>query len=360
MDYIHTPVRRCCNYVAATNCRYFSLFFIIGDPNLLLSVVIPLLNEEENIPLLYEELKEVLGSLKEEHEIIFIDDGSTDRSLDLLRDIQRKDRHVVVVNFRKNFGQTAAMAAGFDYASGDVIITMDADLQNDPRDIPQLLEQIKAGNDVVTGWRYDRKDAFINRRLPSIIANKIISKTTGVNLHDYGCTLKAFRREVIKNVKLYGEMHRFIPAIASGMGIDFTEVKVNHRARRFGSSKYGISRTIRVVLDLMTVKFLLSYSTRPIQVFGLLGVISGGLGFLIALVMTFQRQFFGVPLSDRPLLFLAVLLIFIGIQFVSLGLVAELQARTYHESQNKPIYHVKNIYQTEAPETVVRESDDHK
>jgi glycosyltransferase involved in cell wall biosynthesis len=325
---------------------------------LLLSVVIPLLNEEENIPILYQELIEVLTTLEEEYEIVFIDDGSTDRSLALLRDIQGKDSHVVVVSFRKNFGQTAAMAAGFDYATGDVIITMDADLQNDPKDIPQLLDRIKAGNDVVTGWRYDRKDAFINRRLPSIIANKIISKTTGVNLHDYGCTLKAFRREVIKSVKLYGEMHRFIPAIASGMGIDFTEVKVNHRARRFGASKYGISRTIRVVLDLMTVKFLLSYSTRPIQVFGLMGVVSGGIGFLIALIMTIQRQFFGVPLSDRPLLFLAVLLIFIGIQFISLGLIAELQARTYHESQNKPVYHIKNVYRAEGKDAVVRASDD--
>ena len=319
---------------------------------LLLSVVIPLLNEEENIPILYQELRDVLVTLEEDYEIIFIDDGSTDRSLELLQDLQRKDNRVVVVSFRKNFGQTAAMAAGFDYAGGDVIITMDADLQNDPKDIPLLLEQIKAGNDVVTGWRYDRKDAFINRKLPSIIANKIISKTTGVNLHDYGCTLKAFRREVIKCVKLYGEMHRFIPAIASGMGIDFTEVKVNHRARRFGASKYGISRTIRVILDLMTVKFLLSYSTRPIQVFGLMGVISGGIGFLIALFMTIQRQFFNVPLSDRPLLFLAVLLIFIGIQFISLGLIAELQARTYHESQNKPVYHVKKVYRTAGEEVV--------
>ncbi len=315
---------------------------------MLLSVVIPLLNEEENIPLLYEELKGVLESLDDEHEILFIDDGSTDRSLELLRNLQKNDSHVVVVSFRKNFGQTAAMAAGFDYAQGDVIITMDADLQNDPKDIPRLIEQIKVVNDVVTGWRFDRKDAFINRRLPSIIANKIISKVTGVNLHDYGCTLKAFRKEVIKSVKLYGEMHRFIPAIASGMGIDFTEVKVNHRARRFGSSKYGISRTIRVILDLMTVKFLLSYSTRPIQVFGLMGVVSGGIGFLIALIMTFQRQFMGVPLSDRPMLFLAVLLIFVGIQFISLGLIAELQARTYHESQNKPVYHIKKLFRTES------------
>jgi len=311
---------------------------------LLLSVVVPLLNEEENIPLLYDELMDVLPGIAEDYEVIFIDDGSTDNSLSILKEIQEKNSHIVVITFRKNFGQTAAMAAGFDYARGDIIITMDGDLQNDPHDIPKLLEQIDAGNDVVTGWRYDRKDPFINRRLPSIIANKIISKITGVNLHDYGCTLKAFKREVVKNVRLYGEMHRFIPAIASGMGIDFTEVKVNHRPRRFGSSKYGISRTIRVILDLITVKFLLSYATRPIQVFGFLGVISGGIGFLIALVMTIQRQFFHVPLADRPLLFLAVLLIFIGVQFVTLGLIAELQARTYHESQNKPVYYVKDVF----------------
>jgi glycosyltransferase involved in cell wall biosynthesis len=311
-------------------------------------VVIPLLNEEENIKLLYEELKATLDTLGEGYEILFVDDGSTDKSLSLLCELQQRDEHVVVVSFRRNFGQTAAMAAGFDYARGDVIVTMDADLQNDPKDIPLLLETIRGGNDVVTGWRYDRKDAFISRRLPSIIANKIISVVTGVNLHDYGCTLKAFRREVIKNIRLYGEMHRFIPAIASGMGISFTEVKVNHRARRFGSSKYGISRTIRVVLDLLTVKFLLSYATRPIQVFGLVGVVSGGIGFLLALLMTIQRQFFGIPMGDRPLLFLAILLIFIGIQFVSLGLIAELQARTYHESQNKPVYHIKNVYRQEA------------
>lgn len=310
---------------------------------MLLSIVLPLLNEEENIHLLYDEIKQAIEPMEEDHEIIFVDDGSTDKSLELLQGIQEKDDSVVVVNFRRNFGQTAAMSAGFDYATGDVIVTMDADLQNDPNDIPMMIEKIKEGYDVVTGWRFDRKDKFLSRRLPSIIANKIISVTTGVNLHDYGCTLKAFRKEVIKSVKLYGEMHRFIPAIASGMGISFTEVKVNHRARRFGTSKYGISRTVRVVLDLLTVKFLLSYSTRPIQIFGLIGLASGGLGFLMALIMTFQRQFYGTPLSDRPLLFLAVLLMFIGVQFITMGLLAELQARTYHESQNKPVYFVRKV-----------------
>jgi len=289
---------------------------------------------------------DILPGLNGEYEIIFIDDGSTDNTLPLLQEIQEKNSRVIVISFRKNFGQTAAMAAGFDYSQGDIIITMDGDLQNDPHDILKLLERIAAGSDGVTCSRCDGKDPCISRRLPSIIANKIISKITGVNLQDYGCTLKAFKKEVVKNVRLYGEMHRFIPAIASGMGIDFTEVKVNHRARRFGSSKYGISRTIRVILDLITVKFLLSYATRPIQVFGLLGVVSGGIGFLIALVMTFQRQFMGIPMGNRPLLFLAILLIFIGVQFVTLGLMAELQARTYHESQNKPVYYVKNVFRT--------------
>lgn len=312
-----------------------------------ISVVIPLLNEEESIPVLYRELDEVLRAMGEEYELIFVNDGSTDSSLEVLTGLHRQDPHVVAVDFRKNFGQTAAMAAGFDFAQGEIIIAMDADLQNDPHDIPKLVAKINEGYDVVTGWRYDRKDTFINRRLPSIIANKLISRTTGVELHDYGCTLKAFRREVIKNVHLYGEMHRFIPALASGVGMKFTEVKVNHRARKFGTTKYGISRTFRVVLDLLTVKFLLSYATRPIQIFGMMGLLSGGFGFALALLMTVQRQFFGMPLADRPMLLLAVLLIILGFQFVSMGLIAELQARTYHESQNKPIYHVKNVLRRE-------------
>jgi glycosyltransferase involved in cell wall biosynthesis len=305
------------------------------------SVVIPLLNEEQNIPLLYDELRQAVDGLDDEFEFVFIDDGSKDGSLARLEELQQRDARMVVVSFRRNFGQTAAMAAGFDYATGDVIVTMDADLQNDPADIPKLLAKIREGYDVVTGWRFDRKDAFLNRRLPSIIANRLISFTTGVKLHDYGCTLKAFRKEVVKNVRLYGEMHRFIPAIASGMGIEYTEIVVNHRPRRFGHTKYGISRTIRVILDLLTVKFLLSFSTRPIHVFGLLGLLSSGAGFLIALIMTIQRQFFHIPMGDRPLLLLAIVLIFIGVQFISMGLLAEMQARTYHESQNKPVYYIR-------------------
>ncbi len=308
-----------------------------------ISLVIPLYNEEENVQLLYEELKSVLAGMPCRSEIVFVDDGSRDRTMAILETIQAGDETVRAVSLRRNFGQTAAMTAGFDHAHGEVIITMDGDMQNDPRDIPQMLAKLNEGFDVVTGWRFDRQDPFLSRKLPSQIANRLISWVTGVKLHDYGCTLKAFRREVIENINLYGEMHRFIPAIASGMGISFTEVKVNHRARRFGTSKYGISRTIRVVLDLITVKFMLSYATRPLHVFGTVGVVSSALGALIALIMTVQRQLFGVGLANRPLLLLAVLLIFMGIQFITIGLLAELVVRTYHESQKKPIYFVRKV-----------------
>ncbi len=308
-----------------------------------LSVIIPIFNEEENIRPMFDELKEVLDGLYCKYEIVFVDDGSSDNSLQLLEEIALKESMVIVVSFRRNFGQTAAMAAGFDYAIGDVIVTMDGDMQNDPHDIPQFLQKLEEGYDLVSGWRFDRQDKFISRRLPSMIANKIISSVTGVHLHDYGCTLKAFRREITDGLRLYGEMHRFIPAIASGMGSRITEIKANHRPRRFGTSKYGISRTIRVILDLITVKFLLSYATRPLQVFGLLGVFSGGLGFGVFLLLVIQRQFFDIPLANRPLFLLSILLIFMGLQFISLGLLGEMQARTYHESQGKPIYVVRKI-----------------
>jgi glycosyltransferase involved in cell wall biosynthesis len=311
--------------------------------NLDVSVVLPLLNEEENIPILYEELTSTLQKMGVTYELLFVDDGSRDGSLKVLEGLQRTDPCVGVISLRKNFGQTAAMTAGFDHASGEVIITMDADLQNDPADIPMLLEKINEGADLVTGWRFNRQDPFLSRKLPSKIANRIISFATDVHIHDYGCTLKAFRRDVIKNIRLYGEMHRFIPAIASAMGVTIVEVKVNHRARKFGTSKYGISRTLRVILDLITVKFLLDYSTRPIHVFGTIGLISGALGMFIALMLTVQRQFYGIALSDRPLLLLAILLIFVGVQFVTIGLLAEMLARTYHESQSKPTYYIRKI-----------------
>lgn len=309
-----------------------------------LSIVIPIFNEEENIEALYQEIKAVTSQMEQASEILFIDDGSSDRGPSILTEIANEDPQVVYVRFRRNFGQTAAMAAGFDYAKGEVIITMDGDLQNDPADIPKLLAKLDEGYDLVSGWRADRKDKFISRRLPSIIANKIISYTTNVKLHDYGCTLKAFRKEVADSIQLYGEMHRFIPAIASGMGVAIAEVPVNHRPRRFGTSKYGISRTVRVILDLITIKFLLSYGTRPIQIFGLLGIASGTVGFLTSLYLVIQRQFMGVPIANRPLFLLAILLMFIGLQFITLGLLAEFQVRIYHETQNKPIYTVREVH----------------
>lgn len=309
-----------------------------------ISVVIPVYNEEDSLDRLYSELKESLGRLDKEHEILFVDDGSRDRSLECLRRIRDADPAVKVISFRKNFGQTAALSAGFDHARGDIVITMDADLQNDPADIPMLLDKIGEGYDLVSGWRHDRKDRWLSRRLPSILANKLISWATDVTLNDYGCTLKAIRQEVVQNITLYGELHRFIPAVASWMGVRIAEVKVNHRARVAGESKYGISRVIRVLLDLITVKFLLSYSGRPIQFFGLPGLLCGTLGGLIAVYLTIQRLFFGVALGDRPLLLLAVLLIIVGIQFIVFGLLGELQIRTYHETLKKPIYFIKETH----------------
>jgi glycosyltransferase involved in cell wall biosynthesis len=287
------------------------------------------------------EITGVVEGLDHDYEIIYVDDGSTDRSFEILRSLRDDNPRIKIIQFRRNFGQTAGLAAGFDHASGDVIVTMDADRQNDPNDIPMLLEKIDEGYDLVSGWRFDRQDAWLSRKLPSKIANSLISRITGVNLHDYGCSLKAFRKNVIENLRLYGEMHRFIPAIASWMGVRIAEVKVNHRARVAGTSKYGISRTFRVILDLITVKFLLQYSARPIHFFGGIGIASGVVGFLIALVMTVQRFFFDVPMGDRPLLMLAVMLIFIGLQFVTFGLLGELMTRTYHEAQGKPIYVVR-------------------
>ena len=307
-----------------------------------LSVVIPVYNEEENIQLLHERLKNTLDSLKKEYEIIFVDDGSTDQTLSLLEKIQAVDKNVIILSLRRNFGQTAAFAAGFDFARGDVVVTMDGDLQNDPADIPKLLELIK-DNDLVSGWRKKRKDPFFTRRLPSMAANWLISNVTGVKLHDYGCSLKAYKREVIKNLKLYGEMHRFIPAVASWYGVRVAEVETVHHPRMHGKSKYGISRTIKVVLDLITVKFLQSFSTKPIQFFGPVGVLSGFLGFLILLYLSMDKILFGHDIGGRPLLLLGALLIIVGIQLIGMGLLGEMLVRVYHESQRKPIYVIKKI-----------------
>lgn len=307
-----------------------------------ISIVIPIYNEEENVQILHEKLREVLNPLKEDYEILFIDDGSTDRTLSLLEEIQAMDKKVIVLSLRRNFGQTAAFAAGFDFARGDVIITMDGDLQNDPADIPKLLELIK-DNDLVSGWRKKRRDPFFTRRLPSKIANWLISKVTGVKLHDYGCSLKAYRRDVIKNLKLYGEMHRFIPAVASWYGVRVAEVETVHHPRMRGKSKYGISRTIKVVLDLITVKFLQSFSTKPIQFFGPIGLLSGSLGFFILLYLSADKLFFGHDIGGRPLLLLGALLIIVGIQLIGMGLLGEMLVRVYHESQRKPIYVIKKV-----------------
>ncbi|GAB4117131.1 MAG: glycosyltransferase family 2 protein [Roseiflexaceae bacterium] len=305
------------------------------------SVVVPVYNEEESIPQLYERLTASLEGLGLPYEIIVADDGSRDRSFALLREYAARDERLRVVRFRRNFGQTAAFAAGFARARGDVVITIDADLQNDPADIGKLLEKINEGYDVVSGWRERRQDPFINRRLPSMIANRLISWATGVHLHDYGCSLKAYRSEVVRGINLYGELHRFIPAIASWQGVAVSEIPVNHAARKFGKSKYGIGRTLRVVLDLLTVRFMLSYSTRPMQIFGLIGLISLISGLGSGLYLTWIKLVDGVMIGERPLLLLAVLLIVLGVQFISIGLIGEMMVRTYYETQAKPIYVVR-------------------
>lgn len=307
-----------------------------------LSVVIPVHNEEENLPLLIPELHAALDHAGVSYELILVDDGSKDRSFAVLEEFARRDPAVVVLRFRRNFGQTAAIQAGLDCARGANVVTMDADLQNDPADIPAMLRKLDEGYDMVAGWRADRKDAFINRRLPSMLANKIISVATGVRLHDYGCTLKAMRRDVAKELRLYGEMHRFIPAIASWFGTKVVEQRVNHRARRFGTSKYGIGRTLRVVLDLITVRFMQTYLVRPMQVFGLGGILSFAAGFFLCAWLAAEKLILGRSIGERPLLLLGVLLIVVGVQLVSLGLVADVLSRTYHESQHKPPYHVRS------------------
>ena len=304
----------------------------------MISIVIPAYNEEENIPVLYERLKKVLDSLGKDYEIIFVDDGSEDRTPEVLKEIAEKDKKVKVIRFRRNYGQTAAMYAGFEHAKGDVIITMDADLQNDPEDIPKLLEKMEEGYDIVSGWRKDRKDPFLSRKLPSKIANWIISKVTGVELHDYGCTLKAYRAEIAKRYRLYGDMHRFLPALAKRFGARITEIPVRHHPRLYGRSKYGIGRTVRVILDIFLVKFLNEYITKPLYVFGGAGFFLFLAGFLIELYLTFLKLFTGADIGDRPLLILGVLLILAGIQLISTGVIAELIIRTYYESRGEKPY----------------------
>ena len=313
-----------------------------------LSIVLPIYNEVESLPHLLDELVPHLEATGRTFEIVCVDDGSRDGSFEILKQLRQQDKRVQIIRFRRNFGQTAAFAAGFDRAQGDIIITMDADLQNDPADIPKLLDKMDEGYDVVSGWRVERWkegfSTFFTRKMPSMTANWLISTSTGVALHDYGCSLKAYRNEVVKNVNLYGDMHRFIPAIASYFGVTVAEVPVKYRSRQFGSSKYGLGRISRVILDLLTVRFLLNYSTRPIQVFGTLGLLASVAGIVTGLYLTFMKLVYGVALADRPLLLLAILLIMIGAQFITMGLLGELMVRIYHESQDKPIYMVREEY----------------
>src|SRR5574337_173730 len=314
-----------------------------------LSVVIPFFNEEENVRPLHDEIVRALGGVGRPYEVVAVDDGSTDRTLATLESIVKDDPRWSVVVLRRNFGQTAALSAGFDHANGDVIVTLDGDLQNDPADIPRLLELIQ-DHDVVSGGRAERKDPFLSRRLPSILANRLISVTTGVRLHDYGCTLKAYRRVVVENLRLYGELHRFIPAIASWMGIAIAEVKTNHRPRRFGRSKYSIARTVRVFLDLIAVKFLLRFSTSPIQIFGGLGLAVGATGGGLLLYLAGLKLLMGQQIGGRPLLLLAILMVILGVQLVGMGLLGEMVARVYHDTQRKPIYMVQRIIHGAEPE----------
>jgi glycosyltransferase involved in cell wall biosynthesis len=309
-----------------------------------LSVVIPVYNEEESLPHLHQSLHQALDPLEVDWEVVYVDDGSMDRSPAVLERLATEDRgHTRVVMLRRNFGQTAAIAAGIDHASGEVIVLMDADLQNDPADIPKMLEKIEQGYDVVSGWRINRQDAFITRTLPSRVANWLISTVTGVHLHDYGCTLKAYRREVLTGFRLYGEMHRFIPAYAHSVGARTIELPVHHHPRKFGKTKYGLNRTLKVILDLFTVKFLLSFANKPIYLFGGTGLILifvSGIGLLYLAV---RRLVFQIPVLTSPLFQMSAMFTILGFQSVLMGLIAELLVRTYHESQGKPIYRVKRL-----------------
>lgn len=308
-----------------------------------LSIVVPVYNEAPNVEALVRELQATADRLPQSAEIVFVDDGSSDDTYALLVAAAGDDPRIHLLSLMRNFGQTAALAAGIDYASGEVIVTMDGDLQNDPADIPRLLAALDAGYDVVTGWRRDRKDPFLSRKLPSLIANAIIGATTNVSIHDHGCGLKAFRADVAKQLRLYGEMHRFVTAIAGDLGAAVTEIPVNHRPRLRGQSKYGISRTVRVVLDLLTIKFLSGFATRPIHVFGTFGLATMALGLAIVGVLGIEKIVFGMELAGRPLLLLGVLLVLGGVQLLTLGLLGEMLARTYHESQGKPIYRIREV-----------------
>jgi glycosyltransferase involved in cell wall biosynthesis len=315
---------------------------VTPDDTVDVSVVIPVFNEAENVADLYRELTASLGAMSRSYEILIVDDGSTDGTANALSALAAVDRRVRILRLRRNFGQTAAFSAGFDHAEGRIVVTSDGDLQNDPADIPKLVAKIDEGFDIVCGWRAERHDP-LSKRIPSWWANRLISWATGVHLHDYGCSLKAMRSDVVEGLRLYGEMHRFIPAVASWMGVTLAEIKVNHRPRTRGRSKYGLGRTLRVLLDLFTVKFLVAYGTRPAHLFGLMGLVSGGAGVAILGHLAFVRLFRDTAIGGRPLLLLGALLFLTGLLLVSFGLLAELLVRIYHESQGKPIYVLKGV-----------------
>jgi len=310
-----------------------------------LSVISPVYNEEESVVLLHQAVTRALEPLALQWELVLVDDGSTDGSVKQLEALAAQDpQHVRVVELRRNFGQTTAIAAGIDHSQGEIVVLIDADLQNDPADIPMLLEKLNEGYDVVSGWRVNRQDTYITRTLPSHIANGLISRVTGVHLHDYGCTLKAYRREVITGFRLYGEMHRFIPVYAKWVGAKIIEVPVQHHPRRFGKAKYGLERTIKVILDLFTVKFLNTYSSKPIYLFGGLGVLLILAAVIVLLVLIGLRIFAGEHMIRSPLLILSVMLVILGFQSILQGLIAEMLVRTYHESQNKLTYTVRKTF----------------
>lgn len=310
--------------------------------DLVLSIIIPVYNEAENLETLHQEIISAIKDQYPNYEIIFINDGSMDDSQRVLTELHKKDKQLKIIHFRKNFGQSAAISAGIDHCSGDVIITLDADLQNDPADIPLVVEKLMEGYDMVNGWRKDRKDPLLSKKIPSFFGNKLVSFITKVKLHDYGCSLRAFRRDVAKNLKLYGEMHRYVPAIASRMGIKSVEIPVNHRKRLHGKSKYGIGRTFRVILDLISIKYLLSFSHRPLQVFGGMGLLMMSMGFLSGLWLTYVR-YIKLETANRPLLFLTVLLIFLGFQMITLGLIAEMLTRIYNVGLKQTVYSVREM-----------------
>ena len=313
------------------------------NSNVALSIVVPIYNEEESLPFLVNQLLEVLQPMEEAFELVLVNDGSSDNSAEVIRKLSFDIPELVGVLLRKNYGQTAAMAAGFDISSGEIVVTLDGDLQNDPADIPLLVNKIRDGFDLVSGWRYRRQDAAISRKLPSKIANRLIGKVTGVRLNDYGCSLKAYRKEVLTDMRLYGELHRFLPVLANIEGARITEVKVNHRARQFGSSKYGIDRTFRVLMDLLTVWFMNRFLTRPMYVFGFGGILAI-IGSFITSFYLLTIKLLGEDIGNRPLLIFALLLAVTGVQLFGFGLLGELQIRTYHESQNRPIYRIRDTF----------------